>query len=347
MMADSRFEQARVLRQQGRIESAAALMAQMLDAEPDNVNARYLLAIWFAELGRRPEAQWHLEQVLAADPQRYETAYRLGCILQEDGEFQRAADLFRQVLAITRKDFQDTEIRLRHCESAGGTAIEPRPQFDIHTPQMGNVIIPGPSPLRNIIENSRSAIPGDLIEKINTKMRFFFFSGPIVKLFALAVSVVLIPLIAPTILGRLPADVATVGNQLFSNPRFEEVLWWATIILWLVCIPIALLAIVVLSRANAATLYEYRIDVKSGFANPVEDSIWYYQITEPPTYFGGGWRGRFTHTASLRLHYNDASSSTKKHEVLAFGTPKQVKEVRDYLMSRIPSERFSLRGPLI
>lgn len=93
-----------------------------------------------------------------------------------------------------------------------------------------------------------------------------------------------------------------------------------------------------------ADLHEYGMDVRTGVFRRGAQFIWYYQITEPPTYLRN-ITSYLTRTASLRISYNNTASTTKYTELPDIGTPRQVEEIRGYLQSRIPPERLSIRGP--
>lgn len=212
-------------------------------------------------------------------------------------------------------------------------------------PRAENVIIPGPPPVRRMIDAVHVADRGTIIMTTNLKLRYL--TPLLVKLLAPAVIVVLIPSIVTAIVERLPDGVASYGLQLIAfldKYAFQEILGWAAVLLWLVYVPIVLLAVTVYSRMNSACLYEYGMEVSSGAINRSKKFIWYYQITESPTYVRT-LRNYLTHTASLKMNYDHTASTTERVELIGIGTPKEVDEVREYLQSRILPERLPIRGP--
>jgi hypothetical protein len=323
-VADSRYEHAKALHGQGRVAEASAILADLLADDPGNVGARYAQAISLVDLGRRAEAIEHFRGVLSLLPAHYEAAYRLGCLLQDAGEPIQAAEAFRRVLAV--QDFRDAASRLRDCEAAtraSAAIAAPNLADRDQWPVGGNPVNPGPAPVRRMIETSHVADPGKLVMTTRLKARHLVPLKSFLFAFLGAVVYVTQPLHLG-VTGSLPfllIGLVSLVNLLLSP----------------VTIPVR-------SRMNSAKLYEYGMDVSTGVLRRSKQFVWYYQITEPPTYVRG-LRSYLVHTASLRVTYNNTASTTAQVELTGIGTPQQVEGVRAYLQSRIPPERLPIRGP--
>ncbi|OHV39757.1 hypothetical protein BBK14_32860 [Parafrankia soli] len=111
-----------------------------------------------------------------------------------------------------------------------------------------------------------------------------------------------------------------------------------------ICFLVSPVTILVKSRTNGADFYEYGVEIKSGFVRRSIQFVWYYQITEAPTYVRS-FADYFTNTASLRIHYNPSATTVERVEIAGFGSPDEVKWIGGYLESRVPPERIVIRGP--
>jgi membrane protein YdbS with pleckstrin-like domain len=321
-MANSRYEQAKALHQEGRTAQARAILVDLLADEPSDVGARYALAICLIGLGERQDAQGQLRQVLTDYPQHYEAAYQLGCLLQDDGRYDQAVEAFRQVLVMT--DLRDTKDHLRHCEAALSVphSNESAAYPITPSPVTGTPLTPGPPPVRRMIENTHVADRGRLVRITHLAGRH------ILPLKSFFIAVLGIPAtMTQAFVG------ASVGLLLILISGTSLL----TAVISLVTIPIR-------TRMYTAQLYEYGMDVNTGVLRRSKQFIWYYQITEPPTYVRK-LTNYLTNTASLLVSYNNTASTSAQVELRGIGSPEQVNEVRAYLQSRIPPERLPIRGP--
>ncbi|AHH99119.1 hypothetical protein GCM10010174_68810 [Kutzneria viridogrisea] len=316
-MADSRYEQAKALHRDGRTAQARAVLLDLLAEQPGDLGARYALAICLIDLGETPDAQAQLRQVLADHPQHYEAAYQLGCLLQDEEQYEQAAAAFRQVLAVT--DLRDTADRLRRCEAALGGSVPQPPS--------------GPPPVRRLIESSHVASRGQLVMSLRLKARHIL---PLRS----ATAVVLILLAQ-----GLSRPTFSVNRIIYIYTGYSTVTLLA-LVNWLLVgyLVLALLSLALRARMYTAEIYEYGMDVSSGILRRTRQFVWYYQITEPPTYLRR-LSNYLTHTASLVVSYNNTASTTATVQLRGFGSPQRVDEVRSYLESRIPPERLPIRGP--
>ena len=354
-MTDSRYEQAKTLHEQGQTAEASAILVDLLADEPGNAGARYALAVCLIDLGQEQDAESHLRQVLTDSPQHCGAAYLLGRLLQAQGDYHHAAAAFRQALTVT--DFQDSQDRLRDCEAAMMQA-SPAPTSLGSGNDAANQ---GPIPIRKVIETSHVADRGKPTGKVRLQVRHLIPSA--VRALIVAIVVASIPTIVvglagavgraayPNSYGTPPAGAVQIYGNLYSrrvtnfldNSSLSIVLIWLSVAAW-IYLAITILAIPIKSRMYAADLFEYGMDVRTGIIRRSKQFVWYYQITEAPTYTRK-LTNYLTHTASLQFSYNNTASTTARAELTGIGSPKQVEEIRAYLQSRIPSERLPIRGP--
>jgi hypothetical protein len=323
-MADPRYEQAKSLHREGRTAQARAVLVDLLADEPGNVGARYALAICLIDLGERQGARDQLRQVLTEYPQHYEAAYHLGRLFQDDGRYNDAAEAFRQVLAVT--ELRDTRERLHRCEAALGPPPLDGPatshDADAPAPVTGIPVAPGPPPVRRMIESAHVADRGEPKRALRLQGRHIL---PL-KSFFFAVLTFTAPGLAPLVGMTVRLPFLLITGVLLLNVLISPV------------------TIMVRTRMYTAQLYEYGMDVSTGVLRRSKQFIWYYQITEPPTYVRT-LTSYLTNTASLLVSYNNTASTTVQVELRGIGSAKQADEVRAYLQSRIPPERLPIRGP--
>jgi hypothetical protein len=195
-------------------------------------------------------------------------------------------------------------------------------------PLRGQVITPGPPSLETRVRSLRAADRGHLVGTVHLQARRL---APLaVKgLFAAAALTV----VAVVAMGRLSPSI-----PLLTTPLLVAVAW----------LPFLGTLVVVLakSRANGADFYQYGVEVKTGLLDRSVHFIWYYQITESPCYVRR-LPDYLTRTATLGLRYNQSGESSARYvELLGIGTPGQVRQLRQYVESRIPAERIPIKGPL-
>ncbi|WP_330230865.1 tetratricopeptide repeat protein [Nocardia sp. NBC_00508] len=301
-MADSRYEQAKTLRGEGRLAEASAVLTSLLAERPGDVGALYALAVCQLDLGERARARETLRRVIAAHPGHYGAEYQLGRLLQDQGDLAGAAARYRNVLAVN--DYADTEARLRQCERAGAVP-----------------------PVRKMIEQSYVAERGNPGMTLRLRARHILPFGSVATLLSMV---------------------------FFARPFFAFVdpeatyplaqLLMLAALLLLMNIALSPITVYIRTRAYTTQLYDYGMDVSTGVFRRSRQFVWYYQITEPPTYVRDA-REYLTHTASLLISYNNTATTTVRMKLRGIGSPREVEQMRSYLQSRIPAERLPIRGP--
>ncbi|WP_162184919.1 tetratricopeptide repeat protein [Allokutzneria albata] len=333
-MADPRYEQAKALHRNGRPAEASALLTDLLAEHPGDVGARYALAVCQLDLGARAEARANLRQVIEDYPGHHAAEYLLARELQDEGDLVGAAAGYRRVLAVT--EHPEAAARLHQCERTTG--------------------IP---PVRRMIEHTHVADRGNPVGRVRTRARHLIPS--VVRALAVLVLLYWLPALAGAVGGMIGRNVAVLeGRNLRTQQRFSEeyelivrafiagtplgvILGLLLVLAWIYLI-VTLAAVPLQALLNGADLYEYGMDVHTGVLKRSTQFVWYYQITEPPTYLRT-LSSYLTHTASLRISYNDTASTTAQLDLSGIDGPQQVHALRTYLQSRIPSERLPIRGP--
>ncbi|MEO3876635.1 tetratricopeptide repeat protein [Nonomuraea sp. B12E4] len=372
--ARTAYEQASELRRKGLPQEALTLLEGILRRDPDHTAARYALVVCLTDLGRTADAVPHLHRVLAAVPEHYEAAYRLGRILQAAGDRAGAADAYRSVLEFA--EFSDARARLSQCEQPPSGAASGNSADLSHTFPSSEEV---PPPLRARVDGRHAVDRGGLKEALRLQARHL---APTMLGKALLATVAAVLLVA-ALAGELPGvAIFVVAGILFGAPRVAgaaallvavagiatgylrpPVQVWDNLgdalappslnALLSVCGTTLILIIVIIgipgallnSRINGSDVYEYGVEIRRGLIRRTVQFIWYYQIVEAPSYLRtlGSY---FTHTASLGIRYNDnGASSVTQIEMSGVGTPALVKKVGRYLESRIPAERLPIRGP--
>jgi hypothetical protein len=336
---------------------------ELLQRAPGDFAARYALAICLTDLARFPEARVQFRRVLDDDPRHHQAAYRLGRLLQADSDAEGAADAYRRVLSLV-PDFRDTAARLAACEGAVAAptrAPSPLPPAG-GAPLTGRPLVPGPPTLRSRSDTHRVADRG--AEKVSVRLKprhlvpvtvgralLATFAALIaasalmvdqVALVILAVLLFLLPWYVGLAVGT--AGVAAMATGAIGGGVLRAVLFVLPLPLALAVV-VGIPVILVTSRTNSATFYEYGVDVKAGFVRRRVQFIWYYQIVESPSYvrtFGS----YFTCTASLGLRYNDTGAFSARYvELPGIGSPRKVGDIGRYVESRVFPERCPVRGP--
>ncbi|MEU2256817.1 tetratricopeptide repeat protein [Nocardia xishanensis] len=180
-------------------------------------------------------------------------------------------------------------------------------------------------PVRKMIEQSYVADRGNLVHSLRLKARHILPLGSIAG--------VLLALVTVRFL-----DTMTRAGLEVAYPLVLIVL------ALLLNVALSPITIYIRTRMYTAQLYDYGMDVSAGVFRRSKQFVWYYQITEPPTYVRRP-ANYLTHTASLIVSYNDTAATTVRVQLRGFGSPRQVDQIRSYLQSRIPSERLPIRGP--
>ncbi|MCK9904746.1 hypothetical protein CC117_33335 [Parafrankia colletiae] len=322
------YQQASELDRRGRPEEALIVLDQLLEDQPDHLEARFARALCLVEVDRSAEALTQLRRVLDSEPGHYKAAYHLGRILEAEADYEGAFQAYQQVLAVT--PFRDTPNRLRACVNAlgaGRSGILPGRGVDGHI-RNGVVIEPGPPSVREGVEAHRTADRGALYRSVRLKTRHLIPSLGMVFLVC-AVGTMLLALATGGISGS-----ALVLFPVFVMTSLAGTIWF---LVWAF----------VQVRTNSAEFYERGVEVRSGFRRRSIQFIWYYQITGPPVYTRA-FRNYFTKTATLCIRYNVAGAMTVETvEIAGFGTPAEVIMIGRHLESRVVAESLVIRGPLM
>ena len=333
-MADPRYDQAKALHQNGNSAEASTLLTELLVEHPGDVGARYALAVCQLDLGLRAQARANLRQVIEDHPGHHAAEYLLARELQDEGDLVGAAAGFRRVLTVT--EHSEAAARLQQCER--GTGIPP---------------------VRRMIEHTHIADRGKPVRRVRTRARHLIPS--VVRPVAVLLLLYWLPALSGTVGGMIGRTVAaSEGMPARTQQRFSDeyeltvrafiaytplglVLGLLLVAAWIYLIA-TLVAVPIRAMLNGADLFEYGMDVHTGVLKRSTQFVWYYQITEPPTYLRT-LSSYLTHTASLRVSYNNTASTTAQLTLTGIDGPSQVHELRSYLQSRIPSERLPIRGP--
>jgi tetratricopeptide (TPR) repeat protein len=94
------YQDGRLAFKERRYEEAAALFAQVVAADPDNVKARLNWAAALSYINRPGEAIMQCQYVLARDPTNAEAYYQWGAVLRRMGQHQEALEKFDQAFAL-------------------------------------------------------------------------------------------------------------------------------------------------------------------------------------------------------------------------------------------------------
>jgi thioredoxin-like negative regulator of GroEL len=82
------------------LESMREVLFARLDREPDNLDARIMLAISLAQSGDRAAGIAQAEQVIAADPEDGRLRYNAACTFAHAGETERAIEQLRVMVQL-------------------------------------------------------------------------------------------------------------------------------------------------------------------------------------------------------------------------------------------------------
>jgi tetratricopeptide (TPR) repeat protein len=113
-----------LLAEGGRTPEAAALLAEIVAAYPDNADALYSLGLALIELGRAEEAAERLSRAVALRPREARWHYNLGLLLQQLGRLDDAGRELRSAVDLQPADLEllhalaDHELRRGHAGEA-------------------------------------------------------------------------------------------------------------------------------------------------------------------------------------------------------------------------------------
>ncbi len=123
------LDEAKGLISTGRMADAAAMLGQIVEAEPDNLAAHFWLGRCRADLGDLAGAASELQAVLDAKPSSIESRYWLGEVRRRQGRLTEARALLRQVLeskpdhAVARSTLEAVQAEIeRQQQMLGHTA---------------------------------------------------------------------------------------------------------------------------------------------------------------------------------------------------------------------------------
>lgn len=106
-------ELALLLRKSGQFDEAMSVTERGLAFAPHSADLQLALGYVLAERNERVRALVVFAQVHAAEPTHHDALLALAAAVIWDGDYTRAADLYRRALAI--KPLDDTRIRLAKC----------------------------------------------------------------------------------------------------------------------------------------------------------------------------------------------------------------------------------------
>jgi hypothetical protein len=92
------------------------------------------------------------------------------------------------------------------------------------------------------------------------------------------------------------------------------------------------------------SFHERGLEIARGVLHRRKQFIWYYQLTEDPSYTRTP-ATYLTHTATLRLTYEDTHTTVRVLDLAGIGSPGEVEQLRGYLETRRLAERAAMRGP--
>jgi tetratricopeptide (TPR) repeat protein len=98
--AGARYDLARLLNDEQRIDEMLPHIERLLACDPGNIDCLNLKAQGLRLIGRRDESIALMEQLLADHPQEEQSFILCGGLLRELGETERAIDMFRRALAV-------------------------------------------------------------------------------------------------------------------------------------------------------------------------------------------------------------------------------------------------------
>ena len=100
-------------------ERAIATYEQVLRLQPDDVQARFALAVALAQIGRVGEAVAHYQQVVRIEPGHFEAHSNLAALLARAGRLDEAIPHFEQAVRL-RTDRVEMHMNLAVAYSSAG-----------------------------------------------------------------------------------------------------------------------------------------------------------------------------------------------------------------------------------
>jgi len=95
-----KLQQGVILQNSGRLDEAAELYREVIDADPDNKVAYFNMGVIDHTQGETQEAAANYVQVLSIDPQYVPALFNLAILRAEEGDAQGAIGLYRRVIAV-------------------------------------------------------------------------------------------------------------------------------------------------------------------------------------------------------------------------------------------------------
>jgi predicted O-linked N-acetylglucosamine transferase (SPINDLY family) len=102
--AEDRLRQARELHQQGKLDEAALVYRNVLEAKPENVDALHFFGILEAQRGRHKEATELIGRAVILKPEDSKAHYNLGSVWRELGQLENALASYDRALSINPND---------------------------------------------------------------------------------------------------------------------------------------------------------------------------------------------------------------------------------------------------
>jgi len=329
-----------------RYDEAATVLQRLVTDHPENVEYHHALAICQVNIGQYDAAIINLRGVLAADAGRADDAYTLGCLLQHQGEYHEAEEAFRAVAAVS-PSYRDVQQRLAQCAARDGAAVAVPTVVLADLPRVitanGRALPQGLLSARRIVDDYGSGDVGELVQACRQQVRYHL--PAMARSITVPVLITLLLVSLPTIVRLLPSAISQPLALPPSGVHLLHVL--AELLLVVCCLRAAGTVgwLTIEARCYKINIYQRGVDVSSGVFRRQKRFIWFYQLTEEPQYLQT-FATVVCHTASLALHYNDASSTTQDTTLEGIGSPAEVEGLRGYIKFRRLAERGPMKGIL-
>lgn len=116
-LAGSEIEQAQAHYRAGDWPAAQQLLRRILDKDPHDAPARFLLALCAERAGNAQDAEAQYRQLLAQQPQAIGALTNLGNLLRRQGRAQQAVPLLAQAHALQADERSATNLMLAHIDA--------------------------------------------------------------------------------------------------------------------------------------------------------------------------------------------------------------------------------------
>lgn len=337
------FADAEKLYRDGHYDRAADVLRALLETDPADTTSRFALAMALTGGDHIADAVAEFQRVVADEPAHQDAWYRLGCLHQYRGEDAAAVSALRRALGVGAHP--DAAARLAALAPPALPVTAVPAMTPALSPALTGSIVPGPAPLRRVIEDHAVADRGRVMFTVRQEWRYVLPFALGVGLRSLVVAALLT--LAAVTLMRLPADWRSaldgISSVVLTVPHWALPLPAAAVF---VLAAVRIGRAVVEARLRESVFYERGIDLAGGLLRRDRHFVWYYQLAEEPRY-SRSFVMLLTHTASLHLLYNNSSTTTQWITLAGVGSPAQVMEIRQYIQERRTAERATMRGFLV